>query len=117
MSSLSIEVFIDSICDFNWDPSCNRMAVAITGLETPQARPRAKSKMKFKYKIYTMNLGKWENIPCLDLTNTYGTFLSSHKRGRWSRISKGWASAAITMNSDKPRFNAFVAKVTNRKKH
>ena len=35
--------------------------------------------------------------------------LSSQRRGRWSRISSGSASAAITTNSARPRFRAFVA--------
>ena len=45
----------------------------------------------------------------LEGTNTYGTFLSSHSRGRCSRISSGSASAAMTMNSEMPRFSVLVA--------
>lgn len=45
----------------------------------------------------------------LEGTKTYGTFLSSHSRGRCSKISKGSASAAITMNSEIPRLSVFVA--------
>jgi hypothetical protein len=44
---------------------------AMTGRETPQARPRA----------------------VLEGTKTYGTFLSSQRRGRWRRISMGSVSA------------------------
>lgn len=61
--------------------------VAMTGRDTPQARPRA----------------------CLERTNTYGTFLSSQSRGRWRMISSGSASAAITMNSEMPLFKVLVA--------
>ncbi len=50
-----------------------------------------------------------ETLPCLDRTNTYGTFLSSQSNGKCRRISKGSASAAITMNSERPRFKVFVA--------
>lgn len=59
----------------------------MTGRDTPQARPRA----------------------CLERTNTYGTFLSSHSSGRWRMISSGSASAAITINSAMPLFRVFVA--------
>ena len=59
----------------------------MTGRLTPQARPRA----------------------ILEGTKTYGTFLSSHKSGRWSKISRGSASAARTMNSEIPRLSVFVA--------
>ena len=45
----------------------------------------------------------------LEGTKTYGTFLSSHSRGRCSRISNGSASAAMTMNSDMPRLRVLVA--------
>lgn len=57
------------------------------GRETPHARPKA----------------------CLDLTNTYGTFLSSQSIGMCKTISNGSASAAIMTNSDNPRFKVFVA--------
>jgi hypothetical protein len=46
-----------------------------------------------------------------DRTKTYGTFLSSHKSGRWSRISSGSVSAARTMNSDCPRLRVLVAAI------
>lgn len=46
---------------------------------------------------------------CFDGTKTYGTFLSSHRRGRCSKISRGSVSAAMTMNSEIPRFNVLVA--------
>lgn len=45
----------------------------------------------------------------LEGTKTYGTFLSSHSRGRCSRISNGSASAAMTMNSEMPRLRVLVA--------
>lgn len=45
----------------------------------------------------------------LEGTNTYGTFLSSHSNGRCRRISSGSASAAMTMNSEMPRFSVLVA--------
>ena len=35
--------------------------------------------------------------------------LSSQSRGRWSKISRGSVSAAITMNSAMPRFKHLVA--------
>lgn len=86
-SSLSIAVWTDWICGLSWDPSFMVTEVAMTGRETPQARPRA----------------------CLERTNTYGTFLSSQSNGRWRMISSGSASAAITMNSAMPLFRVFVA--------
>ena len=45
----------------------------------------------------------------LEFTNTYGTFLSSHSNGKCNKISNGSASAAMTINSARPRFKAFVA--------
>ena len=73
---------------------------ATTARDTPQARPSA----------------------ILDGTNTYGTFcrvskrygartrtLSSHSSGRCSTISIGSTSAAMTMNSQMPRFSVLVA--------
>lgn len=45
----------------------------------------------------------------LEGTNTYGTFLSSHSSGKCRRISSGSASAAMTMNSEIPRFSVLVA--------
>jgi len=63
------------------------MEAAITGRETPQARPRA----------------------CLDGTKTYGTFLSSQRSGRCNKISIGSVSAVRTMNSAIPRFKVLVA--------
>jgi len=76
-----------SICLFKSEPSFEVIEQAITGLETPQARPKAS----------------------LDSTNTYGLFLSSHSNGKCSRISKGSASAAITINSATPRLSVLVA--------
>lgn len=75
------------ICGLKLDPSLTVTEQEITGLDTPHALPNA----------------------CLDLMNTYGTFLSSHSKGRCNKISKGSASAAITINSDIPLFNVFVA--------
>lgn len=60
---------------------------AITGLETPQALPKA----------------------VLDGTKTYGTFLSSHNKGRCNKISIGSVSAAMMMNSEIPLFKVLVA--------
>jgi hypothetical protein len=34
---------------------------------------------------------------------------SSHRRGKWRRISRGSVSAVKTMNSETPRFNVLVA--------
>lgn len=59
----------------------------MTDLDTPHARPKA----------------------TFEGTNTYGTFLSSHKSGKCIKISIGSASPAQTMNSVMPRFNVFVA--------
>ena len=74
-----------------WDLSCDPSLVVteheMTGLDTPHARPSA----------------------CLDGTKTYGTFLSSARRGRWRRISSGSVSAARTTNSEMPRLSVFVA--------
>lgn len=86
-SSLSIAIWTDWICGLSWDPSFMVTEVAMTGRDTPQARPRA----------------------CLERTNTYGTFLSSQSSGRWRMISSGSASAAITMNSAMPLFRVLVA--------
>lgn len=63
------------------------MLALITALETPQALPRA----------------------VLEGTYTYGTFLSSHKSGRCSKIASGAVSAARTIISDVPLFKVFVA--------
>lgn len=41
--------------------------------------------------------------------------LSSARRGRWSKISMGSASAAMTTNSHIPLFNVFVAAPKRRK--
>ena len=87
MSSCSMAVFSVSICGFSCDPSLVVTEHAITGRETPQARPSA----------------------TFDGTNTYGTFLSSASRGRWRRISRGSVSAARTTNSEMPRLRVLVA--------
>lgn len=60
------------------DSSFGKIVHAITGLETPHARPKA----------------------ALLGTKTYGTFLSSHKSGRCKTISMGSASAANIINSE-----------------
>ena len=75
------------ICDLSCEPSLVVTEHEITGRETPHARPKA----------------------CFEGTNTYGTFLSSASRGRWSRISSGSVSAAKTTNSEIPRFKVLVA--------
>ena len=75
------------ICVFSCEPSFVVTEAAMTGRETPHARPSA----------------------CLDGTKTYGTFLSSASRGRWRRISRGSASAAMTTNSEIPRLSVLVA--------
>ena len=87
MRSFSICCCRSVICDLSWEPSLARTAQAMTGRETPHARPSAP----------------------LERTKMYGTFLSSHSSGKWSRISSGAASAAKMTNSAIPRFNAFVA--------
>ena len=46
-----------------------------------------------------------QRIVLVAINNT----LSSHKRGKWSKISKGSVSAARMINSAKPRFSVFVA--------
>lgn len=86
-SSLSMAIWTDWICGLSWEPSLMVTEVAMTGRDTPQARPRA----------------------CLERTNTYGTFLSSQSSGRWRMISSGSASAAITINSAMPLFRVLVA--------
>lgn len=64
------------------------MTLALMTLRlTPQARPSAD----------------------FDGTKTYGTFLSSHRSGKCSRISMGSVSAAMTINSEIPLFRVFVA--------
>lgn len=87
-NSLSIAICTDWIWGFSCEPSFIVTDVAITGRDTPHARPKA----------------------CLERTNTYGTFLSSHNSGKWRMISSGSASAAITMNSEIPRLRVLVAK-------
>lgn len=62
------------------------MEAAMTGLETPQALPRA----------------------VLEGTKTYGTFLSSHNKGKCNKISIGSVSAAMMMNSEIPLFKVLV---------
>lgn len=75
------------ICEFNSLASLVVTLAAMTGLETPQARPNA----------------------VLEGKKTYGTFLSSHRRGRWRTISIGSTSAVMTMNSQIPRLSVLVA--------
>ena len=82
-----MESFSFWIWGFSWEASLEVMLALITGRDTPHARPSA----------------------TLEGTNTYGTFLSSQRRGRCSKISIGSVSAAITMNSEMPRFSVFVA--------
>ncbi len=60
---------------------------AITDLETPQALPKAD----------------------LDGTKTYGTFLSSHNKGKCNKTSIGSQSAAMMINSEIPLFKVLVA--------
>lgn len=55
---------------------------------------------------------KQECICTTHYSNNNNT-LSSHNNGRCNKISKGSASAAMTMNSDIPLFNVLVA-VTNK---
>lgn len=86
-NNFSIEFFNSSICFVNWEPSCVITEHAMTGRDTPQARPKA----------------------TFDSTKTYGTFLSSQRRGKWSKISNGSVSAAITMNWEIPLFKVLVA--------
>lgn len=86
-NSLSMAICTDWIWGFSCEPSFIVTEVAITGRDTPHARPKA----------------------CLERTNTYGTFLSSHSSGKWRMISRGSASAAITMNSEIPRLSVLVA--------
>lgn len=90
-----------------------RTAHAITGRDTPQALPKAIKNRVFYSGIPYEKKCEVVYIPCLDLTNTYGTFLSSHNNGKCKRISKGSASAAITINSASPLFSAFVAAKNN----
>lgn len=97
------------ICDFNCEPFSIRTAHAITGRDTPQALPKAVKNSIFYSDIPYEKKCEVVYIPCFDLTNTYGTFLSSHNSGKCKRISKGSASAAITINSASPLFSAFVA--------
>ena len=85
--SCSMLSFMAWIWPFRLLPSLEVTEQLMTGRDTPQARPRA----------------------TFEGTNTYGTFLSSQRRGRWRRISRGSASAASTMNSAMPRFRVFVA--------
>lgn len=87
ISSFSMDCCRLIICGFSWDPSFTVTEHAMTGRETPHALPRA----------------------CLLRMNTYGTFLSSQRRGRCSKISRGSVSAAITTNSQIPRFKVLVA--------
>lgn len=82
MASLSCWIWF-----FNWLPSFVVMLAAITGLVTPHARPRA----------------------AFDGTNTYGTFLSSARRGKWSKISIGSVSAAMMTTSLIPLLRVLVA--------
>ena len=41
INNCSILIFIPSMTDFNWDASLVVMEHAMTGRETPQARPKA----------------------------------------------------------------------------
>ena len=76
-----------TIWSFSCEASFDVTAHAMTGRDTPQARPSAN----------------------LDSTKTYGTFLSSQSNGKCNKISKGSASAARTTNSAIPLFSDFVA--------
>jgi hypothetical protein len=77
----------DVIWPFNCDASLDKIEAAMTGRDTPHARPNA----------------------CLDGTYTYGTFLSSHNNGKCNKIANGSVSAAKIIKSAIPRFNVFVA--------
>lgn len=93
-NSLSMAICRDWIWGLSCEPSFIVTEVAITGRDTPHARPKA----------------------CLERTNTYGTFLSSHSSGKWRMISNGSASAAITMNSEIPRLRVLVAERKRKKR-
>jgi hypothetical protein len=47
-----------------------------------------------------------------DVDKLTGTFLSSHKSGRWRRIASGAVSAANTIISETPLLRVLVAKGT-----
>lgn len=84
LSTLSFNVLI---CPMSSLASFVVMLAAMTARDTPLARPNA-----------TL-LG----------TYTYGTFLSSQRRGRWRRMARGEVSAARMMISAVPRLRVFVA--------
>ena len=78
---------------------------AITARETPQALPSAT--LLGTYLIVNVS------VTASNGTNgaqayTYGTFLSSHKSGRWSRMARGEVSPAKTISSEVPRFSVLV---------
>ena len=130
MSSFSIDFWTSLICGFSWEPSLIVTAHEITERPTPQARPSAERGVGGQWEesnlvgspwltslgwykhighiLSTMNGEKFDTVYienwCVLLT------LSSQSNGMWSRISKGSASAAMTMNSAIPRFKHFVAR-------
>ena len=59
------------ICGFSWEPSLAITALAMTGRDTPHARPSATGKDTGEWVHNTVQL---RNSPALDGTNTYGTF-------------------------------------------
>ena len=81
MASLSTLSLRARIFEFRSEASLEVKETAMTGRDTPQARP-----------IATL-LGR----------KTYGTFFSSARRGRWRTILSGWVSAARMISSLVPR--------------
>ena len=86
MRSFSTSALRLVIVFFNSSEVLFKIDAAITGRDTPQALP---------------------NNLC-DSTNTYGTFLSSHNKGKCKTISNGLTSAAITIKSLIPLLRVLV---------
>ena len=83
---------------------------AMTARETPQARPRASLLFTKTYGTFCdREIYHSEQKVCGAPTTIRIATLSSQRRGRCRRISRGLASAASTTNSEMPRFSVLVA--------
>lgn len=98
MASLMARIWLDS-CEFSFVVT----DAAMTGRETPHARPSA---VLLGRKMYgTFCMARVSHVSGRRRRRT----LSSHSSGRCSRISSGSVSAVSTMNSEMPRFSVLVA--------
>src|ERR1700733_11392987 len=102
MASLTVLIWLCSSLD-----SLVVTLAEITGLETLHARPRAAFDGTKTYGTFCIEIRIRRELVELYVWNKC-TF-SSHRRGKWRRISRGSVSAVRTMNSETPRLSVLVA--------